>query len=308
MTGAAAAPHPLASRRARALAGFALALSALLAVYAPILRHLALHWWYVPDYNHGFLVAPLAAWFAWDRRAALRRAPIAGSWLGVLPLLAGAASLAIGRLGVELMSMRTGFVLAVIGLVLLVLGSRVTRILAFPLGFLFLMIPLPESLLRVVAFPLQLLSAKVAVASLHGLGIPALLEGNIIHLAQTELFVEQACSGIRSLMALVTLSVVFAAYFQRRPFERVVLVASTVPIAVAVNALRVTLTGLLAHGLGEETATGIVHDLEGVLTFGLALALLLAEAKLLERLARLPRRRRAPADDAEPGLAAEQTG
>jgi exosortase len=277
--------EPVPGPHARAIGSLGLALVGLLGVYSQILYYMALHWWHVADYNHGFLVAPLAAWFAWERRADLGRARLEGSWLGLAPLLLGAGSLAVGRLGVELMTMRAGFVLSLIGLVLLLLGREAFRILAFPLLFLFLMVPLPESLLNLISFPLQLVAAQAAVSSLHAFGIPALLEGNIIHLAQAELFVEQACSGIRSLMSLITLSVIFAHFFQRRLWERVLLVLSTVPIAIVVNAVRVALTGILAHYYGEETATGFIHDAEGVLTFAVAFGLLMLEAAALQRVA-----------------------
>jgi exosortase len=184
-------------------------------------------------------------------------------------------------LGVELMSMRAAFVLTLIGIVLLTLGRSMGRILAFPLLFLFLMIPLPQSLVNVVAFPLQLIAADFAVDSLYWFGIPALREGNIIHLAHTQLFVAEACSGLRSLMALGTLGVVFAYFFRKNIVERLVLIASTIPIAILVNAFRVALTGYLAHRYGSEVAEGAVHQVEGFFTFGLAFALLLLEAWLL---------------------------
>ena len=152
--------------------------------------------------------------------------------------------------------MRWGFVLTLIGLVTTIYGRAILRILAFPLCFLFLMVPLPQSLVNVIAFPLQLIAAGTAVEALHWLGVPALLEGNIIHLAHTELFVVEACSGLRSLMALVTLGVVFAYFFRKSWIERAILVASTIPIAIAVNAVRVALTGILAHRFGSEMASG----------------------------------------------------
>src|SRR4029450_6177762 len=105
-------------------------------------------------------------------RAKLRRTPIEGSWWGLVSLALGAVTLAIGRLGAELMNMRGSFVLTVIGLVLLLLGRRVFRVIAFPLLFLFLMVPLPQSLVNVIAFPLQLVAADTAVEVLHRLGVP----------------------------------------------------------------------------------------------------------------------------------------
>jgi exosortase len=187
----------------------------------------------------------------------------------------------IGRLGVELTAMRVSFVLTLIGLQILLLGREVFRILAFPMLFLFFMVPLPQSFVNVVAFPLQLIAADFAVETLHLLHIPALREGNIIHLADTQLFVAEACAGLRSLMALGALAVVFAYFFRKNPIERVVIVASAIPIAIFVNAFRVALTGYLAHRMGAAAAQGLIHQTEGFFTFGLAFGLLLVEAWLL---------------------------
>jgi len=278
----------------------------LLGIYFPILRIMVEHWAAVEDYQHGFLIAPLAVYFAWERRWDLEDARIEGSWLGLAPLAIGLASLAIGRLGTELMTMRAAFVFTLIGLVLLVLGREVFKVLAFPLFFLFLMVPLPQSLVNTIAFPLQLIAAKAAVVSLQQLGIPALVEGNIIHLAHTQLFVHEACSGLRSLMALITLGVVFAHFFKRGVlWVQVVLVASTIPIAIAVNSFRVALTGFLAHHFGEEAAGGVIHDFQGVITFGMAFFLLLGLGRLIEV---LMARRGRPGAGHEPGAGATPAG
>jgi exosortase len=122
------------------------------------------------------------------------------------------------------------------------------------------------------------------VNALYNIDVPALREGNIIHLADNQLFVAEACSGLRSLMALGTLGIVFAYFFRKNPVERMILVASTIPIAIAVNAFRVALTGYLTFRYGEEAAQGAVHQLEGFFTFGLALAVLMLEAWLLSLL------------------------
>lgn len=252
-------------------------------IYFPILRNMVHHWSIVEDYQHGFIVVPLALFFAYERRWDLEDAVIKGSWLGLIPMFIGLLSLSIGRLGTELMTMRSGFVFTLIGLVLLLLGREVFKILAFPLFFLFLMVPLPESLLNTIAFPLQLIAAKFAVWSLQEIGIPALVEGNIIHLAHTQLFVAEACSGLRSLMALITLGVVFAHFFKRGAiWIRLLLVASTIPIAILVNAFRVALTGYLTHHFGNEAAGGLIHDFQGIFTFGLAFFILLGEGRLID--------------------------
>jgi exosortase len=250
-------------------------------VFSPIVYYMVLHWRAVDDYSHGLLVAPLAIYFAWERRSVLRRTAIQPSWWGVLPLALGTVALMIGRLGVELMAMRVAFVLTIIGLPLLLLGRKVFRVLAFPLLFLFMMVPLPQSLVNVIAFPLQLIAADFAVNSLHFLQVPALREGNIIHLVGTQLFVAEACAGLRSLMALGTLAVVFAYFFRRNWLERLLIVLSAIPIAIFVNAFRVAVTGYLAHRFGSEAADGLIHQTEGFFTFALAFALLLIEASLL---------------------------
>ena len=167
MTSEAGTPENLAgvpvgfdpATRRFAIGSTLLAITVAAGIFAPILYHMARHWKLVDDYSHGFLVAPLAVYFAWERRDALRRTPIAPSWWGLLPLALGTMALAVGRLGVELMAMRTAFVLTLIGLSLLLLGPRIFRVLMFPLFFLFLMIPLPQSLVNIIAFPLQLIAA-----------------------------------------------------------------------------------------------------------------------------------------------------
>lgn len=254
---------------------------AAIGVFAPIVYYMYLHWRAVDDYSHGLLVGPLAAYFAWERRSVLRRTPIRPCWWGVVPLALGALALLVGRMGVELMAMRVAFVLTIVGLPLLLLGRQVFRVLAFPLLFLFLMVPLPQSLVNVIAFPLQLIAADFAVGVLHLLAVPALREGNIIHLVDTQLFVAEACAGLRSLMALGTLAVVFAYFFRRNILERLLIVLSAIPIAIFVNAFRVAVTGYLAHRFGSDAADGMIHHTEGLFTFALAFALLLIEAWLL---------------------------
>jgi exosortase len=282
-----------ASEHGTALAVFGTALALALLVYAPILYYMVLHWKQVQDYSHGFLIVPLAIYFAYERKRKLTRVPVEGSWWGLVPLALGALTLAIGRLGGELMNMRVSFVLTLIGLVLLLLGRQVFRVLAFPLLFLFLMVPLPQSLVNVIAFPLQLVAADLAVNVLHELDIPALREGNIIHLANSQLFVAEACSGLRSLMALITLGVVFAYFFRKSFVERVLIVLSAIPIAILVNSFRVALTGILTHNFGQAAADGVIHTTEGLFTFAIAFVLLLGEAWLLRRF--WPRGRRAAA-------------
>ncbi len=251
-------------------------------VFYPVLVHMFRTWRANPDYSHGLLIVPLSLYFAYGKTPQLRRTELDGSWWGAGVLFLSVIAVCIGELGGLLTALRSGYVLALMGLVLLLAGRRVFEILLFPMAFLFLMVPLPQSLVNIIAFPLQLIAAGWAVGSLQAFGIPALLEGNIIHLAHTQLFVAEACSGLRSLMALLTLGVVFAQFF--RPghiIQQSILVAGTIPIAIVVNAVRVSLTGVLAHNFGRETATGFIHDFQGMITFGMAFFMLLLLARSL---------------------------
>jgi exosortase len=287
----------LAARRF-AVGSAALCVAIALGIFAPVLFHMVRHWQLVGEYSHGFLIAPLALYFAWEQRAELRRTRIEPSWWGVGLLVLGATALTVGRLGVELMAMRTAFFLTLNGLVLLLLGFPIYRVLAFPLLFSFLMIPLPQSLQNTITFPMQLIATDLAMGPLYWLQIPALREGNIIHLSQSTLLVAEACSGLRSVMALGTLGIVFAYFFRRSWAKRAIIVLSTLPIAILVNAFRVALTGFLTHHYGEEAAQGVIHTTEGFFTFGLAFALLLAEATLIDRIwpsRGLPKRKEAVA-------------
>jgi len=285
----------IGSRRSAIIAS-AVTSAIAIAVFAPILYYMVLHWGAGPDYSHGYLIVPLAIYFAWERRRKLAQTPIEPSWYGIIPIALGALALMVGRLGVELMSMRVAFVLTLIGLQVLLLGLRMSRLLAFPLCFLFLMVPLPQSLVNVIAFPLQLVAADLAVSALHSFGLPVLREGNILHLPSYRLFVAEACSGLHSLMALGTLGIVFAYFFRKSWLERVILVASTIPIAVVVNAIRVALTSVLTYVWGPQMAEGAIHQTEGFFTFAMAFALLMLEASLLSPLLRIiARRRRAAA-------------
>ena len=251
-------------------------------VYFPILNAMVNHWRVVPDYSHGFLIAPLALYFAYEKKYELAATPVEGNWWGLGLMAIGLATLAAGQLGGLLTPLRASYIITMMGIVLLFLGTQIFRVLLFPMAFLFLMVPLPQSVVNVAAFPLQLIAAKWAVAGLHLLGIPVLLEGNIIHLAHSDLFVAEACSGLRSLMALLTLGVVFAHFFRPgKIVQQIILIFSTIPIAVAVNSLRVGLTGVLAHSFGEEAATGFIHEFQGMITFSVAFMVLLAEGRLL---------------------------
>ncbi|MCL5742646.1 MAG: exosortase [Acidobacteria bacterium] len=185
----------------------------------------------------------------------------------------GALQLWIGTLGVELFLSRTAFVISLSGIILLLGGTRYLRALAFPLFLLLFMVPIPAIVYNRITFPLQLIASQAAETALSLVQIPVLREGNILELPDQRLSVVEACSGIRSLLTLSFLALVYAYFFDRKPWMRAVLFVATLPIAIAANASRVTLTGVLAE-YKPELAEGFFHTASGWVIFMVALAML----------------------------------
>jgi len=263
------------------------------ALYWTILRDLVWQWWEDPNYSHGFVVPIVSGFVVWQRRKELAALPRQGSWLGLPVLVIGVVGLILGDVASELFLMRSSLILIVSGLVLFHLGSVIFRALAFPLAFLLFMVPLPAVLFYAIAFPLQKLAAWNAVAALELLGVPVLLDGNVIHLSQIRLGVTEACSGIRSLVSLLALAVA-SAYLMTAPhWAKALFVASVIPITIAANAGRVVTTGLVGQWIGAQYATGVYHTFSGYLIFALACAALLAVHGLIRFAGHRPRTRSA---------------
>jgi exosortase len=260
-------------------------------LYAAILADLVADWWQDPDYSHGFLVPVLSAYFVWQRRQQLTSIPLQPHWGGFCVLLLGLIVLFLGHLGAELFLMRISMIMVITGVVVYVLGWPCLRLVTFPIVFLLFMIPPPALVLHLLTFPLQLLAAKVSTFSLQLLHLPVYREGNVIFLPYVTLEVVEACSGLRSLVSLLALAVVFAYLTQRHPWKRTLLVVSAVPIALVANACRIWGTGVLAHLYGSKVAEGFYHAFAGWSVFVVALVLLMLEGFVLSRLP-LQRRRR----------------
>ncbi|HET7263278.1 MAG TPA: exosortase A [bacterium] len=243
-------------------------------LYGHVFADLATQWWTDENYSHGFLVPLISGYLLWERRRQLMRCRIETSAWGYPVLLLGLALLIVGQASAFGYPVRLSFLVTVAGLTMLLAGRDALRIAAFPLIFLLFMIPLPAPVLNKVAFPLQLLAARVAGTTLDLANIPVLREGNIIDLANSRLEVTEACSGIRSLVALLALAVVFAYFSQKTWRSQAALVASAIPIAVVANAARVTLTGVLAQIFGSEAAMGFYHLFSGWLIFVVAFGLM----------------------------------
>jgi exosortase len=277
-----------ASRPASVWLAFGVACAISIAVYWPVLAKLVSDWAHDDNYSHGFLIVPLAAWFVWERRGRLREAPLRPSMLGLVVVLGSLALLVAGRLGAELFVTRISILGLLVGGVLFTLGWAHLKILAFPLAFLLLMIPIPAIIFNQIAFPLQLLASRFGEAVLKLFQVPVLREGNVMILANTTLAVVEACSGIRSLISLLTLGIVFGYFTDPRPWARVFIALATVPVAIFANGVRVAGTGLAAHYYGPEAAEGFFHTFSGWIVFLVAFAALLGIHAALRRISPPP--------------------
>lgn len=258
--------------------------AALLWVYAPVLIHLVRQWERDPNYSHGFFVPAFSLFVIWSERERLRSLPARPSWSGLLVLAAALAILAAGTMGAELFLSRFSLLVAIAGLIVLMLGWSHLRAVLFPWLFLLLMIPIPTIAFNEITFPLQLLASRAAAAILPLVGVPVLREGNIIQLPAMALEVAEACSGIRSLMSLATLAIIYGYLLEPRVSLRVALALASIPIAVIANSARIVGTGLLVQYWDPEKAQGFFHTFSGWLIFVVSLVLLFLTHQALHRL------------------------
>jgi len=262
----------------------------LIVCYAPVLYRLVLQWANDEDMGHGFFVPVIAAWIIWQRRAALIETPIKPNYWGVVLLIWGMVQMLLGSIGAELFLARTAFLISLVGIVLVVCGTKMLRALAFPLFLLLFMVPIPAIIYSQITLPLQLFASSVASSALTAIGLPVLQTGNILELPNgQQLSVVEACSGIRSLLSLSFLSLVYAWFFDAKVWMRPVLLVLTIPIAILANATRVTVTGLIAANY-PKAAEGFFHTLEGWVLFIFALILLILSHSAINRIYRLVHR------------------
>jgi exosortase len=252
-------------------------------LYAGIMVYLVENWWIDPDYSHGFFVPLFVGYVLWQQRKELASVPRSPSWFGLVIIAGALAILIVGVLGAELFLSRTSLLLLVAGLVVHFLGWGHLRKALFAWACLFLMIPIPVIIYNHIAFPLQLFASRVASGSLEFLHVPVLQEGNILQLPAMTLEVAQACSGIRSLLSLVTLAVIYGYFLETSKFRRVLLALSAVPIAIAANGLRLVVTGLLVHYWSPAEAEGFFHAFEGWVIFVLSMVMLFGVHALMRR-------------------------
>jgi len=296
--------------------------SALIFVYATVLVKLGRDWWTDENYSHGLLIPFVIAYIVWSQRERfVRVAQKPATIRGLTAVLAALLALWAGTAGAELFMQRTSLVLMLAGTVLYFWGFALLRLLVVPLFLLLLAIPIPAIVFNKIAFPLQLFASRCAVWAMVAFDIPVLRQGNVIELMPRGAFetkkleVVEACSGIRSLMTLVTLAVVFAYFTDPRGgrhsggentgdasgstssaaarvlsklrsygfWRSAVILLSAIPIAIFTNALRVSGTGVLAHYYGTKVADGFFHSFSGWVIYVVAFLMLFGVGWILDR-------------------------
>ena len=257
-------------------------------LYAPVLASLFRQWWSDPNFSHGLFVPLFSLFLLWQNRSNLAVVPRKPSIWGLPIILFSLCTLIVGTLGAELFLARTSLILLIAGITVFNLGWGMLRAVLFPLAFLALMVPIPAIVLNQVTFPLQILASKVAAWALPLLGVPVLREGNVINLPALPLEVAEACSGIRSLLSLATLSIMYGYLMERRVLIRVLVAVASVPIAVAANGFRIVGTGLLVQYWDPDKAEGFFHLFSGWLIFVSSLLMLFVLHQVLKLAFRRP--------------------
>ncbi len=250
-------------------------------LYSSILAGLVKDWWTDPNYSHGFLVPLFSAFVIWHKREELKKLRVRPSWWGLVVAAGSLCILMLGVFGAEFYLQRTSFVFLLAGLTIYFLGWRIFRAVSFAWAFLFLMIPIPAIIFNQIAFPLQFLAAHLASSMLTAFGIPVLREGNIIQLPTMSLQVAEACSGIRSLMSLGALAIIYGYFLDDNNWRRLLLALASIPIAVIANGFRIMGSGLLGYYWEPDKAEGFFHLFQGWVIFVISIILLFAFHALL---------------------------
>jgi exosortase len=273
-------PSAEISRTSAWFAGLSL-LALVVILYATVLSSLARQWWNDPNYGHGFFVPVFAGFVLWRERDRWRALPLHPNNCGYVLMLCAIALRVLGMLGAELFMARLSILFLIAGLVLFLAGRRVLRSIAFPVGYLLFMIPLPAIVYYQLTLPLQLWASRLGASGLVALGIHTVREGNLIILPNCRLNVVEACSGIRSLLSLLAAVVAYGYLAESSAWKRTVLAAASIPIAILTNGLRLVATGVLSYFFGPNVDSGIVHVALGLGFFALAFLTILLLHKIL---------------------------
>lgn len=252
----------------------------LILCYATILYRMGWQWATDENMGHGFFVPVFSGFIAWQRREKLAALPLKTNPWGLVLVIWAALQAIVATLGAELFTARLAFVIALVGVILYVCGTAWVKALAFPLALLLFMIPIPAIIYAALTLKLQMLASQLGEVLITGMGIPVLRAGNTLQLPNGTLDIAEACSGIRSLLSLAFLSLVYSYFTDKRIWMRWALLLATIPIAIGANGIRVAITGLL-YQINTQLAQGAYHETEGYIVFIVAMIALLITHRLL---------------------------
>ena len=252
--------------------------------FYPIYPGLFYTWLNDSNNSHGMLVPLISGYFIWQKKGELKSAVISNSNWGAVILVISMGLYLVSYAGGLAFVSRSMIIFSLVGLMLFTFGSSIFKLMVFPFFFLLFMVPVPDSIVGFVAFPLQLFATKVSSIVIQAFSIPVYREGNMLYFVQTQLETAEACSGVRSIISLTMLSVIFVYLLDGGWIRKAILLASAVPLALSINIIRVSGTGILAHFHGEKAARGFLHEFSGIAVFAFGFIALLIEFLLLRRI------------------------
>lgn len=263
-----------------------LTLAVIFIVYVPIIEYMVQDWIHDENNSHGFIVPLVSAYMMWKRRDLILSQRAEPNPWGFLVILAGLVMLILGWLANEYFTQRTSLIVILSGCVVYWYGWKVMAIMAGPMAYLILMVPIPAILYDAAAFPLKLFVTKVSVAFMKAVGIMVVREGNVMQFPNITLEVVNACSGLRSLTSLLAVGLAYVMLFVKTRWHKWALIALIFPIALVANMVRVIGTGVLAQYFGAAAAEGFFHEFAGLVIFLASLGMLAAAHGVLARFSR----------------------
>ena len=241
-------------------------------------------WMTQEEYSHGFLIPAISLWMLWDRRDALAVGIGKPALSGIFVILVSLFMLVVGELSAIFILVQTGFILSLLGIMLIFGGMSLLRLTALPILFLLFAIPMPYFLDSIMSWRLQLVSSELGVFFIRLFNIPVFLEGNVIDLGIYKLQVVDACSGLRYLYPLTSLGFLVAYLFKAPFWQRAIIFLSTIPITIFMNSFRIGMVGVLVEYWGGGMADGLMHYFEGWVIFMACAAILCGEVWLFTKI------------------------
>lgn len=252
-------------------------------IYLPVLGDLIADWYEDSNYSHGFLIIPVSVWLIWRQRKELASVPVRTSNWGFAGILIALAIFIVGTAGAEYFTARFSFVMLLASMTLYSFGWMFLRKVWFAFFFMLFMIPIPYVIYYSVTFPMQLFASKIASVALGVIGLPLVRFGNVLHLPGGQaLEVAEACSGLRSIVALLALGALYAYFTQENRVKAVILFLATIPIAIFGNVVRISFTAIGTYAISEAFVEGTLHEMAGMLVFLFSLIMLMIFGSLLK--------------------------